>query len=136
MDKYQKNAVELYQCVGCIKGCDISCFEESFDLRCKNHRPGTIITQAGTIFLGMPKGFNRLGPCEVTKLNIFKTIEDSWGYDEYNVPVWKYLDEHNHTIVRGLCPRINYPFIHIFLENCMDKIDCLEITNKDLDNMD
>jgi hypothetical protein len=33
-------------------------------------------------------------------------------------------------------PRRNEPFIHVFLENCIEKINCLEITQDDVDGMD
>jgi hypothetical protein len=33
-------------------------------------------------------------------------------------------------------PRKNEPFLHIYLENCLDKIDCLEITEEDINQMD
>jgi hypothetical protein len=62
------------------------------------------------------------------KPNIFEKFEDGWGYNEFNYPAWKHLNENGHTIVRGLSPRINVPFIHIFLENCREKINCFEIT--------
>ena len=46
------------------------------------------------------------------------------------------LSEIQETLVRGFIPRRNEPFLHIFLENCLDKIDCLEITNEDIEDMD
>ncbi|RPJ70156.1 MAG: hypothetical protein EHM20_15690 [Alphaproteobacteria bacterium] len=72
-------------------------------------------------------------------IKIFKTFHDlekNWAYDKFNVPVWKHLNESNHVLIRGLSPRINMPFLHIVLENCMDQINCLEITNKDIAEMD
>jgi len=90
----------------------------------------------GLFFLGLPAGFNRLGIAEDTRIHIYEKFEDGWGYDKYNVPVWKYLDENNNTIVRGICPRNNYPWIHIFLENCVEKIECIEITNDEMNEMD
>ncbi|GAB4343138.1 MAG: hypothetical protein Kow0089_18730 [Desulfobulbaceae bacterium] len=130
------NAVETYQCPGCVHGSDISCYEKGDSLACNKHVAGTTISFIGRIFLGLPKGFNRLGVCDDTKINIFKTVEDGWGFDFLNTPVWKYLDEHGNTLVRGLCPRINTPFIHVFLGNHINDIDCYEITADDLDGMD
>jgi len=85
----------------------------------------------------MPKGFNRLGQIAELKPFIFDTFENSkWKYDMWNIPVWKYLNKDGHTMVRGLMPRRNEPFVHIYLENCIDKINCLEITQSDVDSMD
>lgn len=131
-----KAAVEEYQCPGCVCGSGTSCYEQSDNEACKKHVAGTMITGIGLIFLGMPTGFNRLGACDKTKINIFSELKDGWGYDLYNVPVWKYKDRLGNTIVRGICPRTNFPWIHIFLTDCMEEIGCQEITEKELSKMD
>jgi len=137
MNKKIKEFVENYQCPGCVCGSDIECFEASTGIECSKHAPGTTIyPNIGTIFLGMPTGFNRLGSVKDMKINGFKTLSDGWEYDKFNIPVWKYLDEDGNTIVRGLSPRTNNPFLHIFLENCISKIDCLELTKEDIETMD
>ena len=85
----------------------------------------------------MPKGFTRLGGVDVKlRLHIFENYDKSWQYNMWNVPVWKYLNPQGHTLVRGLSPRNNFPFLHVFLEDCRDKIDCLELTQADVDGMD
>lgn len=137
INKTVKEIVEKYQCLGCVCGNDISCYEKDYDtVGCSRHVAGTLLSDIGRIFLGMPKGFNRLGLCDKTKITIFENFEDGWGYNMYNVPVWKYLDKNGNTIVRGICPRVNWPWIHIFIDNHMSKINCLEITQKDIDEMD
>lgn len=139
MEEKIKNSIQNYQCSGCIKGSDISCFNKNKDggIGCGEHYSGTIISNIGKIFLGLPKGFNRLGRNESLKPNIYETFESSeWKYDMWNIPTWKYLNENGHTIVRGMMPRRNDSFIHIFLEDCRDKINCLEITQADVDSMD
>ena len=138
MEEKVKNAIEKYQCPGCVVGGDISCFKEHISgIGCGSHCAGTnIYPIVGRIFLGMPVGFNRLGKCDDLKLSIFNSIGNCWEYDKFNVPVWKYLSEDNHTFVRGFMPRRNEPFLHIFLENCMNKINCLEITRDDINEMD
>jgi hypothetical protein len=138
MDDKIKLAVETYQCPGCVAGCDITCYEQAkmfhHEISCKNHVAGTVIYPiVGRIFLGMPKGFNRLGKCDTMKINILTSFVDE--FDSVNIAVWKYLYNGN-TIVRGLRPRINEPFIYIFLENCMDKINCLKITDEFLESID
>ena len=129
-------AVEEYQCPGCFYGINSECYEISKDQSCDKHVSGTMANLIGKLFIGMPKGFNRLGEFHKTKINIFEKYDDGWGYNLFNVPVWKHLDKHNNTLVRGICPRINHPFIHVFLEDCIDKIDCLEITHENIEQMD
>lgn len=133
-----KKAIEEYQCSGCMSGHNMLCFKGNQNgVGCGNHSAGTMISGIGKIFLGMPKGFNRLGECENLKPIIFETFKDSnWEYDMWNIPVWKHLNKDGHTLVRGLMPRRNEPFIHIYLENCMDKINCLEITQDNVNEMD
>lgn len=138
------DAIKNYQCSGCAKGTYPECFFKSrYDgIGCDNHYPGTYINGIGKIFLGMPKGFNRLGINEETKLLIFEKFSDFInpnnhnGYSKFMIPTWKHLDEYGNTLVRVYMPRKNDSCIHIFLENCLDKIDCLEITQEDIDNMD
>jgi len=133
----QTKFVETYQCPGCVCGSDISCFEKSDGIECGKHVAGTTIYPiVGTIFLGMPKGFNRKGTASDMKIKGFATLSDGWGFDKFNVPVWKHKDEHGNTIVRGISPRINAPFLYIFLGDCTAAIDCFEITDEDLKDMD
>ena len=140
MEKKFKKAIEKYQCSGCVVGGDISCFvkNENGGIGCGKHHAGTMIFPGvGNIFLGMPRGFNRLGEYTKMKPCIFDTFKSSdWKYDTWNIPVWKYLSKEGHTFVRGIMPRRNDPFVHVFLENCLDKINCLEITQEDVNGMD
>jgi len=136
-----KEAVEKYQCCGCVCGSSPKdgCFivADNGTMACSNHVAGTREFGIGKIFLGMPTGFNRLGLFEDMKIYLFRKFEDRRiKYNYLNIPVWKYLDKHGNTLVRGMCPRVNLPFMDIFLENCIDKIDCYEITKEDLDGMD
>lgn len=130
-------AVKEYQCVGCFKVSSPECFSEDRNggIGCGNHSAGTSGIGIGKIFLGMPKGFDLLNECTRMKPLIFESFEKAQTpYDMYNIPVWKYL-KNGHTFVRGLSPRINTPFIDIYLENCIDKINCLEITEQHIANM-
>lgn len=139
MEENIKSAIKEYQCSGCVCGSDTSCFEpnEMGGVGCGKHVAGTRASYIGSFFLGMPKGFNRLGGFENMKPNIYETFESSeWEFNKWNVPVWKYLSKEGHTFVRGFMPRRCEPFIHVYLEDCRDKIDCLEITQEDVDYMD
>jgi hypothetical protein len=138
-------AIRLYQERGAVGDFDPENFEQNgVGVEWSDHVAGTIIyPNVGSIFLGLPNGFNRMGNrlegSEQFKLHIFPTfteLEKIWKYNTWNVPCWKYLNEHKHTLVRGLSPRLNAPFLHIILEDCIDKIDCLEITNQDVEEMD
>jgi len=131
-----KSAVEEYQCSGCISGSNTTCYEKSdYGTGCGSHSAGTFISNIGKVFLGLPKGFNRVGKAADTKIRIFETYDNS-TYDMFNIPTWKYLNNSGHTIVRGIMPRRNEPFIHIFLTNCIEEIKCLEITEENINNMD
>lgn len=140
LDEIIKKAVKEYQCPGCVNGPGPTCYQpKSGSEACGKHVAGTMMATdmgIGSIFLGMPKGFNRLGPSKGMKINIFRELKDGWGFDFLNVPVWKFKDEHGNVIVRGLAPRTSSPFLHIFLEDCMKEIDCLEITEKELEEID
>ena len=138
MKKTIKSAIEAYQCSGCVCGNDVKCFKPNMNggIGCGGHNAGTLISGIGQIFLGLPKGFNRLGKDSTLKPHIYEKFSDSdWTYDIFNVPTWKYLQD-GHTFVRGMMPRINSSFIHIFLEDCRDKINCIEITPDVIDRMD
>lgn len=147
MKKYAiHKAVETYKCPGCVCGSSVE--DECYNFHvgngdCIAHVAGTYATSIGKILLGMPRGFDRLEPLETKNWKGFKIFKneqnferDFKGYNKFNVPVWKYLDEHGNTLIRGIMPRINCPFIHIFLGNRLDKIECLEITHQDIKEMD
>lgn len=138
METKIKEIIEEYQCTGCLKGSGISCFASNPQggIGCGSHKAGTYMSSVGAFFLGMPKGFNRTNNQDGLKPIIFQNFADGWGYTKYNVPVWKYLSEDGHTFVRGISPRINSPFVHVFLENCIAQIDCIEITEQDIKYMD
>jgi hypothetical protein len=70
------------------------------------------------------------------KINIFEKFSDGWDYDQFNIPVWKHLDENGNTIVRGISPRINAPFLHVYSGNCLSEISCKLITSDYIGCMD
>lgn len=56
MLKEIENAIKEYQCSGCTNGCDISCFDSIPNhCGCDAHSVGTIISNIGYVYLGMPK---------------------------------------------------------------------------------
>jgi hypothetical protein len=152
MVKYQKQKgikmskqVSCLQCSGCVSGSSTEdgCYKpkNENDISCNSHVAGTHLMGQGKILLGMPKGFNRKGPWDTMPLSIFPTKEafmKEWGpYNKLNLPVWKYKDSEGQVFVRGLSPRRNAPFLHVFLESSIfDEINCAEITEEDLEGMD
>lgn len=137
-------AIETYQVPGCVndyeeekeKGLE----QDGAGVEWSSHVAGTSMTSPRgleSLYLGMPLPFSRLGESK-TPINIFKTWgqkEDVWKYNFTNIPVWKYLDEHGNTLVRGLSPRINRPFLHVILGNHLDKINCYELTKEDINQL-
>lgn len=57
-----EESVKEYQCPGCAGGVYPECFQKSpMGVGCVKHCPGTMSPGIGTFFLGLPKGFCRLG---------------------------------------------------------------------------
>jgi len=134
-DKIKKFVTE-YQCSGCGNGDFPDCYtsdDRSKSISCTSHVPGTMIAGIGKIFISLPVGFCQLGIYDDMKIHIFEEYKE---YDKFNVPVWKYLDSNGNTIVRGLSPRINQPFLHIFKGDHISDIMCIEITDADIEFMD
>lgn len=129
MDEAIKKAIETYQCPGCVAGSNTKCgaFKQGYaptSFECTAHVPGTAMSRIGTIMLGMPKGFCRVGPRREDKdsrhtVQIHPKFPDGW-FNEMNVAACKYRDPSGVVHVRGLHPRINLPFQHLILE-CSDE---------------
>ncbi len=131
-----KKVVEKYQCCGCVCGSNIDCFEKSDTLSCEKHCAGTrIYPMVGKVFLGLPTGFNRLGLQEKMPIWMYEDVKD-FKYDKFNIPAWKHKTKEGHIFVRGLSPRINNAFLQIFLKGDFSSIKALEITTKDMKEMD
>lgn len=143
MPMTMKDGIETYQCPGCVVGSDTSCGEYRDEGNgCKAHCPGTILG-SGFVFLGLPKGFCRVGHVDMkvkAKVRVFETFEKAkevFGYDRFNVPVWAHLDKRGNTIVRLFQPRLAYSEIHVILEDCMDRLKAVHvITAEELEDMD
>lgn len=138
MKKVNKH-VKNYQCIGCVNDPNSGCYEqnnEKENIACARHRPSTFMSGVGKLLLGLPKGFCRLGEC-TTPVNIFKSYADIEDLNlMFNIHCWKHLTEDGHTLIRGFTPRKNEPYLFIILEDCLSKINCLEITAEDIEGMD
>lgn len=136
-----KGVIEEYQCSGCAHGSDTDCgkfIQNGIKKECSNHSPGTIMYPGGKIYLGMPKGFNKVGPyIENFSILIFDELDRF--YDNLNIPVWKFRNDKGHVFIRGLSPRINCPFLHLII-NCTDdeygEIKCFELDDNFLEGID
>ena len=139
-----EEAVREYQCSGCMSGPYPDCYrtEPGYSVSCREHFAGTGVIPIGKIFPGMPTGFNRLGPYGEMRVIIHEewvddfTAMDAIEFTKWNVPVWKHLDKYGNTLVRGLRPRLNEPFLVVILGDHLDKIDCYEVTEEDIQYMD
>lgn len=135
-------AIQEYQCRGCVGGSNIECgsYKQSITgVGCETHCAGTIVSGIGKIFLGMPKGFNRIGFYEKMSLYIFYDQEQQntqWQYDLLNISVWKYQNDKGHILIRGLMPRINETFLHIILKGNFISYPGRCVTKKDLESID
>lgn len=127
-----KNMISKFQCPGCTCGCapceTCESFKPSheFGWSCDNHSAGTMISGIGKIFLGMPKGFNRVGANEQLGY-IFQMIQ-LWDqgeklpiWDYLNIPVWA-MEDDGFLFVRHYCPRINQSYIHVIAGGKIDSL--------------
>lgn len=119
--------VEKFLCPGCLFGSNTRCSRYaptvSYGVGCKSHVLGTRFSGAGTIALGLPKGFNRPGPdrsspssdemkhANTMEIRLWKKgTAPEW--DNLNVPVWA-LVEDGHLFVRTLSPRVGRQYVDV-----------------------
>ena len=122
-----KEAVKEYQCHGCPCGIDLdSCNEYKENNGCENHH-----SRLERYLIDFFRPY------------IYKDFEEFKekfkGYDKFNIPISKYVDNRGVLIVRGFMPRLNHPFIHIILgwkQEDFNGINCEHIREEDLEAMD
>ena len=136
-----KTFVEKYQCPGCVSGPYPDCYKkDTVGEGCDNHGLGTSLGLGMHIALGLPKGFCRAYLKIKDFVLIFDTFEKwlvEYEQDKFNVPVWKYLDEHGNTLIRLYQPRLNNGMVHIIKGNVMDKVNAVHtLTKEELEAMD
>lgn len=118
MEIIQKTMVEEFQCPGCATGVNTEggCYnyEDDSDFACKQHAAGTMMPGIGLVNLGLPKGFNYLGPIDTSKQSNNIRLFDGTlpRYNECNVPVWA-MEKDGYLIVRCYMPRINYTCVDV-----------------------
>lgn len=107
-----KHLVEQYQCPGCVIGSDTSCgkfcqSETCYDDSgaCGAHCAGTSILGGGRLYLGLPRGMNKVGDGPSgRRIRIWPKGSKGPGWDVFNIPVWFKMDEGN-LIVKTVLPR-------------------------------
>lgn len=140
--------IKRLQCSGCVCGHDpaeCSSFrpiEDTVGFSCQGWVPGTlIIPDPGLICLGLPKGFNIVGPfiqkAELGKqryVNLFSSPEDLpkrevsatnlfEGYwNKLNVPVWA-MEYDGYLFVKTYAPRKNIMWVSVIKGGTMALFD-------------
>lgn len=110
--------IENFQCPGCVCGSNTKCgnfkvINGSFDgLRCDGHVAGTRMSMIGSIYLGLPKGFNRVGKshdsCEIW-------LYENKQFEYYNfctLPIWA-MEQDGYLFVRCYMPRVNMAVVQV-----------------------
>lgn len=115
--------VREFQCSGCVRGsspttCDRVAIKDApwgphTMFACEAHAVGTTILGIGQIYLGMPKGFNRVGDAssEDTRVRLWaQGNQPSWNH--LNVAVWA-MEHDGYLFVRTYAPRTNTTYVDI-----------------------
>jgi hypothetical protein len=131
--------VKKFQCLGCTSG-GANTLEECGDINpspgtghpascwnCDNHSAGTFMSGVGKIYLGMPKGFNRVGLNALTysqeqhkAIRLWtKAPDDLWN--RLNVPVWA-TEYEGYLLVRTYSPRINMTYLDVVKDGALDMV--------------
>ena len=136
-----KKLIEIYQCPGCINGPDPSSCEgfKQGETGCLGHQCGTMGFGTGRIFLGLPKGFNRVGTSKDVTFCIYENPEEALDPSKatFNIVVWKHLDENGNTLIRVYSPRVNYGCAMVIRGDHLDKFPAaLLITDEIIGSMD
>lgn len=148
MSEQLRLLVEKYQCPGCCAGTSTSdkCYKpctEGEDRSCQNHGAGTIIPGIGPVNLGLPLGFDTVGPIDKsiqkTIICIFPDLPKIFPYNALNVPVWA-LEHEGNLVIRRYSPRINKTFIDIIPNKRISDLPepfhetCINVSKVDMGN--
>jgi len=114
-DEKMIEMIKKFQCCGCVNGPDPKTCPQShpscdYGTSCSNHVSGTIMSYAGNIFLGLPKGFDRKGTGETVVRLWAKGHAPDW--DRFNVPVWA-MHWEGYMLVRTFVPRLSASHIDV-----------------------
>ncbi len=132
MELQQLEMISEFQCPGCTLGtspcqeCPSFANENKYGFGCSAHSAGTLLVGGGWFYLGLPKGFNRVGAFvakgdDKTKNNIRLWIDDPPEWDELNCPIWG-MEKDGCLFVRTYLPRTNRNFIDIIKGGTFDML--------------
>lgn len=144
IDKTLFKMVQEFQCSGCT--CGSSPEDDCFELKtipncgscCKKHSAGTFVLGAGRVYLGMPKGFNKVGLDQVGNERVHAIrlhYETKPKFDHLNVPVWA-MKQDGYLFVRTYCPRINQTYIDVIKGGKMSDVPQAIDVSKFIDEID
>lgn len=112
--------IEKFQCPGCVSGSDTDCgsFRRNgtpgAGISCDAHVAGTTVFPGGTFYLGLPKGFCKVGPLAAGHTNNIRLwmpgTHPDW--DNCNVAVWA-MEVDGFLFVRTFLPRLNLSYIDV-----------------------
>lgn len=150
LSPHHAQEVDELQCVGCVsagpafsQGCPsaASCLHG-----CLNHCAGTYMPRGGTIYLSVPKGFNRVGgrsqerhptPLEVYASNQEREAAFHARGIKDSIAAWVHLDAKGRTLVRWYLPETNQGWTSVTLENCVEHFDnAVRLSEEDIAFMD
>ena len=138
--------IEEFQCPGCV--CGSSPREDCFRpaplmdgwprFNCNAHVAGTMVLGIGSFYLGLPKGFCRVGMRSEAAYRRVQEKEGAhtnirlWlkgtnpGWDDFNVAVWA-MEKDGYLFVRTYSPRTNNSNVDVIeggtLDLCPNAID-------------
>ena len=114
----KNDMVKDFQCPGCVAGSDTDCGsfllkESEFGgFRCEGHVAGTRISMIGSIYLGLPKGFSRVGK-DHSCCSIFLYEKEQFEYYNFcTLPVWA-MEKDGYLFVRCYMPRVNMAVVQV-----------------------
>ena len=141
----QKDMISKFQCVGCDHfGPAEHCTKFQLNSEwgffyCSNHNPLSFASiKCGSVCLGLPKGFNRLGALD---FNLIETFIRLWispdskthqserpHFDKFNIPTWameykvKKVKGDSYLFVRTYSPRTNQTFVDVIKGCTIDQL--------------
>jgi hypothetical protein len=139
MDKLndvQKEMIQNFQCSGCMSGSDTNC--GCFELRehdsngsfyCHKQYAGTTFLPGGKVYLGLPKGFNKVGDISndvnnkrTTNIRLFENdsvVKQTYNF--LNIPVWA-MQQDGYLFIRCYSPRVNISYVDVIKGGILQEI--------------
>lgn len=138
-----KQMIEKFQCPGCVAGSDTRCGSYKSDEKpgdmCTSHVIGTVMSGAGNIALGLPRGFNRSGYCVEKKFTHNKMLIRFWPkgtlpeWNVFNIPVWVKTQD-GYMFVRTYSPRVGWTYVDVIEDGTIESaVGAQNVTDLEMD---